>query len=286
MIPILGEGAGLDPLGLDEALESGVLEVHEMPGRAVVGAVEARNRGPQAVLALAGEELVGARQNRILNTSAWLPAGSCVSLPVSCVEQGRWHPQGGDSFRSGQSMYLPRSKARHIGEVTFSYRIHRQARADQGRVWQDVESRLTRARLASPTRQLHALYDSQAGRLERFQRELPLQPGQRGFAFLSQDRFLGLEVFCSHAFCGRVLVKHLRSYGLEALGLPPRHERSSNARLQGMVQHLLTRLIRQVWRDYPGVGGQGRDLRLSGRGLQGAALEVEDRLAHLGVFPN
>ena len=48
------------------------------------------NRGNNRVLFLEGEELVGAKQNRILNTSILVPAKSKIKVPVSCVEQGRW----------------------------------------------------------------------------------------------------------------------------------------------------------------------------------------------------
>ncbi|MFN2489301.1 MAG: ARPP-1 family domain-containing protein [Actinomycetota bacterium] len=40
---------------------------------------------------LDGEHLQGARQSRIMNVTALLAPRSRVTLPVSCVEQGRWH---------------------------------------------------------------------------------------------------------------------------------------------------------------------------------------------------
>jgi hypothetical protein len=42
------------------------------------------------LLLLDGEELVGAKQNRILNTTVLVDAHVTVTIPVSCVEQGRW----------------------------------------------------------------------------------------------------------------------------------------------------------------------------------------------------
>jgi len=46
------------------------------------------NRGDVRVLFLEGEELIGAKQNRILNTSVLVPAHSKIKIPVSCVEPG------------------------------------------------------------------------------------------------------------------------------------------------------------------------------------------------------
>ncbi len=48
------------------------------------------NRAEKMVLILDGEELVGAKQNRIVNTTILVAAQSTLVIPVSCVEQGRW----------------------------------------------------------------------------------------------------------------------------------------------------------------------------------------------------
>jgi hypothetical protein len=48
------------------------------------------NEGALRVLILEGDELVGARQNRVVNSSVLVAAGSELVLPVSCVERGRW----------------------------------------------------------------------------------------------------------------------------------------------------------------------------------------------------
>jgi hypothetical protein len=37
-----------------------------------------------------GEQLVGAKQNRILNMTVLVAAETEVTIPVSCVERGRW----------------------------------------------------------------------------------------------------------------------------------------------------------------------------------------------------
>ena len=48
------------------------------------------NLGDLPMLLLDGEQLVGAKQNRILNMTVLVAARSEVTIPVSCVEQGRW----------------------------------------------------------------------------------------------------------------------------------------------------------------------------------------------------
>src|SRR5438309_733275 len=48
------------------------------------------NLGDLPLLLLDGEQLVGAKQNRILNMTVLVAAKTDVTIPVSCVEQGRW----------------------------------------------------------------------------------------------------------------------------------------------------------------------------------------------------
>src|SRR5690349_11920635 len=49
-----------------------------------------------------GQELVGAKQNRILNTDVLVPAQTELKIPVSCVEQSRWSYRG-RAFAPGKS---------------------------------------------------------------------------------------------------------------------------------------------------------------------------------------
>jgi len=66
-------------LGIDEVSEAGVV-----PELAVTNPTDSN------VLLYDGEELLGAKQNRILNITVLVAARSTTPIPVSCVEEGRW----------------------------------------------------------------------------------------------------------------------------------------------------------------------------------------------------
>ena len=74
----------------DEAISSKTLTVEEVGEEGAVPELLVDNKGDVRVLFLEGEELVGAKQNRILNISILVPARTKMKVPVSCVEQGRW----------------------------------------------------------------------------------------------------------------------------------------------------------------------------------------------------
>ena len=75
---------------LRDALEAGTLTVGEV-GSGTVPGLRVENRGESAVLVLDGEQLIGARQNRMTNRTVLLGAQSTTVIPVSCMEQGRWN---------------------------------------------------------------------------------------------------------------------------------------------------------------------------------------------------
>lgn len=268
----------LEPLCLDEALDRGAVRLAEGT-QAEVNRIQAVHQGRRPVLLLAGEEVVGARQNRILDTSAWLSDGRQVDLPVSCVEQGRWG--GGSEFRSGRTVYLPRSRSAHTREVTRSYQHAGRAAADQSRVWADVAQRLQDQGIRSDTTRMHDLYRPGSADLHATLRPTRTQCG---FAFLSGDRFLGLELFPTGGFCRRVYDKYLDSYALESQTLAPRPLPDPD-RVARFLHRVVRELARSESQSFQAPGG-ARDLRFRSPRLHGSGLVVEPLgLAHLSAFP-
>src|SRR3990172_1167308 len=74
----------------DEGIGSGSVTVEEVSEAGSVPDLLVENKGDVRVLFIEGEELVGAKQNRILSTSVLVAAKTKTKIPVSCVEQGRW----------------------------------------------------------------------------------------------------------------------------------------------------------------------------------------------------
>src|SRR5439155_5689375 len=78
-------------LTLDEALAQHSVHVVEVNEGGHVPELKLVNEGELAVLLLDGEELLGAKQNRVINLTILAPAHQTRVIPVSCVESGRWH---------------------------------------------------------------------------------------------------------------------------------------------------------------------------------------------------
>ena len=93
-----------DYLSLDEALHCAAVTVTETSAAGEVPELRLANRGAYPVLLLDGEELVGAKQNRVLNLTILAPAKTTIRIPVSCVERGRWSGTGGGFSTRGRTL--------------------------------------------------------------------------------------------------------------------------------------------------------------------------------------
>ena len=276
-------GPGLDDPGyltLDEAMEQGVVEIAEVSKAGSVPELEVSNTGALAVLLLDGEELVGARQNRVLNLTVLVPPGKITIIPVSCVEAGRW------SFRSEKFAAAPRAhfaagRARRVAQVTESLRATGDRRSDQGAVWDDIAGKAARLGVQSDTSAMADIYETAHDAIEEHVDALAASAkGHVGAAFGVGGRLAGLELFDSPRTLDALLPKLVRSYALDAIEVrAAKPSRPSPAR----VTSFLESLRKAQAEPFPAVG-EGDDVRVTGPGVSGAALVARGRVVHLSAF--
>ena len=132
-----GVQSPVDYLLSDEGIGSGALVVEEVSEGGSVPNLLVENKGNIRILFIEGEQLIGAKQNRILNTSVLIAAKSKTKIPVSCVEAGRWRYRSRHFSSSGSHSS---SKMRHLlkASVTRSLKDAGNYGSDQGMVWKEV----------------------------------------------------------------------------------------------------------------------------------------------------
>lgn len=281
VFPLLGEKVfAKDYLTLDEALAAGTATVTEISESGSVPELLFRNRGEQAVFLLDGEELVGAKQNRILNITILAPAMKDTVIPVSCVEAGRWSHSRPD-FKSAERVQFSESRAKRSAQVSDDIMFCRERRSDQGEVWGDIDRKMAAFRSSSPTRAVEAAFEDNEDRISEFVKKLGHIDLQRGAVFAINGRMTGMELFDSEQTCGALLPKVIRSYALDAIDPHLAREETAQAR---PVEAFLERIAKANLHEDEAVG-EGTDLRFRGDpGLAGGALFARDRVVHLVAF--
>ena len=88
-----------------EALDAGLARVEEVSEGGSVPELRFTNSAAMPILIVDGEELVGAKQNRVANLTILAPAKTTIRIPVSCVEAGRWR-YSRDSLPAGMTWLI------------------------------------------------------------------------------------------------------------------------------------------------------------------------------------
>ena len=105
------------------------------------------NKGDTPAFLMAGEQLSGGKQNRVLNASILVAPHSELPIPVSCVERGRWAYRSAKFGSAGSSSHSRLRKLMHEPRHHELPRVG-QAVSQQGEVWQEVDRKMAETRLA------------------------------------------------------------------------------------------------------------------------------------------
>ena len=284
LIPLLGLSQGPEVDSLTKALADGVACITEVSDGGSVPGLRALNNGPGFVLIVDGEELIGAKQNRVLNTSVLLSPGTSVVLPVSCIEHGRWSRVS--STLSSKERVIPSSLRRaKTGRVSDHLSANRGYAAGQGAVWADVERYSSARGVRSPTSALSDALDHDEDEAERFVDALRCQDGQVGVAAYIAGRLAGIDVFGRPDTYAATHARLVRSYAFEALLWAGRPQANipEAAPTQAPLSFLHAALdAKSESRRSPGAG---QDIRFRRPLSEAAALTHDDALVHLTVFP-
>lgn len=236
------------------------------------------------VFLMDGQELVGAKQNRILNTDVLVPAKSQLKIPVSCVEARRWHYTSSMFSPGKAASYAVRSGK--LGRVHESLKESGKHDADQGAVWQEVDQSLAMAACSAPTAALHDAYTAREKDLADFRGSLKLPNETVGAAVFHGSEFRGLDIFDRHSTLRYFWESLIDSYAIEWLMAAGQEEGSDSDAARKMLPDILQRAAEAKWEAFNSPG-EGKDYRFSSDTLTGSALIWRKRtVVHLQVFPN
>jgi hypothetical protein len=268
---------------LDEALDAGLAEVTEVSDGGSVPELLFRNKSDRDILLVDGEELVGAKQNRVLNLTILVGAFQEVKIPVSCVEAGRWAWRS-RRFGSGKKKLHASARLEKMRGVSAALRESgERARGDiQGAVWRSVEDKMASYKFASRTSALHEVYDAAEPRLHEHRAKVKPLPGQIGAVFVVGGTIAGVELFDATDTLAKLLPKLVDSYLFDALEL---ESAGAEVKVPSLVEvrALLERIANAQPAVYTAVA-KGIDLRIEQPDLHAAALADGERVVHLSAF--
>jgi hypothetical protein len=273
-----GAANPVDYLLSDEGLASGAVAVEEVSQAGSVSDLLVENKGDIRVLFIEGEELVGAKQNRILNTSVLIAAKSKTKIPVSCVEAGRW---GYKSHHFGSSGSCSPSKLRYFvkSSVSGSLKAGRGHRSDQGQVWNEVARQQQSLGTPSGTSAMSDTFLAYRGKVAEFRENLNYVEGATGLAVAIGKKVVAIDLFDKPTTCQKVWSRLLSGFVLDALEVPPEEGQVDSAE----VEQTLKTAGGMPWQKTEPVG-EGEEYRAeSGSALHASALTFQESPVHVSV---
>ena len=277
--PLLAKASSIaDYLTLSEAQALGLAVVTEVSESGSVPTLLLENTADQAVFLLDGEELVGAKQNRIFNLTLLVPAKTKLEIPVSCVEQGRWSHRS-EQFAPTERTFFSKGRARKAARVSASLRDVGYRDSDQSEVWDDIGLKMANMEVDSSTDAIADAYEHFAGSVDEYVKAFNTSETQVGACFSINGKIRGVELFDMSDTCGKLMPKLIRSYALDAI---EERQESTTAESQSISDFI--QAVAAAPADSFDALGEGEDLRIHSNSIAGGALAARERLVHLCAF--
>jgi hypothetical protein len=264
------------------AAAGGKLEIIELEGGASVNEIAILNVCEDFVFFMDADILAGAKQNRVVNASIFLAPHSKTRVPVSCVEQGRWHFTSG-RFRTSDFVAPSVLRSSKADKIRRSLNQKAGHFADQGEIWDQVAHMARGHSVSSSTGNLSDVYEAKMKEFDLFIGGLKANASANGLAvFLGKD-LMAVDVFHRRDIYSEYLPRLLRAAAFEAQLVPDQKTATPEAEAKYRSTEFLEGIEGADAEEFPGVG-LGKERRFSHQSLDGFQLVHGGHTIHLAAF--
>jgi hypothetical protein len=205
----------LEVVTLDEAFAKKLVSIREKEHEAV-NQLTLTNKADRPMFLLAGEVIIGGKQDRIIGQNTIIGAKTTQTVPVFCVEHGRWD-NSSKVFTSGKAL----AHGRLRGRASFE---------DQSQVWKEVSAKneLRKTKNATDTYR-HVAKQQTSGALAAQQQRIDAALGKLsaddrarmiGYVVSLDGKVATIDRFGSPKVFAKLEAKLLTSYVTEAVDVP------------------------------------------------------------------
>ena len=264
-------------LTLSNALKNNKIKIEEVSELGNVPELKCKNLSNELILILAGEEIIGTKQNRITNISFVVPPYAEIKIPVSCVEQGRWSYRS-RKFSKGYNAY-PDLKRKLYEDVIDSNTKGHGYRSNQSRIWNDIQQKQRSFNKYSSTSAMNEMYDS-TDELNNFLNKNKNVYGC-GMATFINGSLASFEMLPNEIFFNQIFSDLVKSVYQESL-LYKNNSKTYSTFFSSLAFFNYLRKLDSSEKE--GVG-LGENNHIQSYSVGGDFLSLEDDIIHLYSFP-
>ena len=258
-----------DYLVLDEGMKSKEIQILEKDREGTVNELSIRNRSSRPLFLMAGEVVIGGKQDRIIGKNTIVAPRSTETIPVFCVEHGRWSGRKAEFQSAGAMAHTELRKKANF--------------ADQGEVWSEVSAKNAKRKLENGTdtyrgvAQSASVTKSIAGYQKAFAGRLGKQKERQiGFVVALGGKVVAIETFGSPKLFKKFEQKLLRSYYVEAIDAERSRDGAPIAAPKPADVSAFARKAKAARRQTVLEKQSGKTVQFEDEDMKGTAVEAKD----------
>ncbi|MCX7874619.1 MAG: hypothetical protein N2321_00470 [Melioribacteraceae bacterium] len=263
------------------AISKKFIELTEINDSGRVNDIIVNNNSEYYVFFSDGDILVGAKQNRVLNTSILLPPNSKRIINVSCIEHGRWRFNTNRFDRSDN--YSP-NFIRKQKNIDVFQNVKRKSGfyADQSKVWNSIDYAFSNVNMHSNTSDLSELLRFNKNTYQKVISNFKVSEKANGVAIFLNDIFLSLDIYNRTDVYQEYFQNLIQSVLNEFSYRSKKNNLINENDAKNKIEYLLTdpKITEKITADSIGVGFEERFL---GNDFTGFNLIYADNLIHKSI---
>ena len=271
----------LNYLTLSQAYEKNCVEINETSDAGTVSQLLFINKSDTPILILEGEELNGAKQNRIINVSILVPANIGMVIPVSCCERSRWGYKSSRNFNLSNRMTFAKARRNKLRRVNESWESGRGATSDQQQVWSDIGVKFAKMNVDSHTESMGDFYDTYSEQIDQYVKSFAAEDDDKGIIAAINGKIVSIEFFDKNIIFKSNLEKIIRSLAADAIEDKNISKQLTIKDAENFVSNIANSKIIEL-----GGLGLGTQYKINGETHLGQTLLFHKELIHFVVFNN
>ncbi len=272
------ENNKIDLMSLKTGLDLGLVEISEISKSGSINEVKVINNAVTPLLLLDGEEIIGSKQNRIINTTIIIPGKSEKIIPVSCTESGRWNYTS-KKFRYSEHMASSRVRQNKLRSVTGSLRSTSSYQSNQSEVWRNIADTAEDLELNNETNALYDSYTKKGSDIDDYRQAFNLHEKQNGLIVYINGKLVGFELIYNSTRYKEYHNKIIESYIIDAISKKENEYTMKELNNKDIVDE-----IRTSKREKFDSVGLGMDYRFENDDIEGSAVIYQDNLINASFF--
>ena len=182
------DSCSINIIAFHDVYRDSLIQINEVSEEGHVNKILLKNNSDKFVFIMDGDIILGAKQNRVFNTSMLIGPNKEYYLSVSCIEKNRWQ-KSSSSFRPANFLSHKSLRKKKID----SY--YKRGSYNQNEVWDEVSNLNKRYNQRSKTSSHTILYESKKHLVDNLKNKFEINPNAKGLAYFINGDLQGIEMF-------------------------------------------------------------------------------------------